>query len=494
MSRLAAADLAWGVPSYKRLAALATALLLGLACAFFPLQWLVPGLVVAAVGVAVLWRPVAGIALMLIAAPWGALESATFNLGPVDSGQILFIVAVGAWFIHAVIRRQVVLYASPISWALVLFIGFTALTLLTAEDLGFGLRELLKWVEIAFLVIVVTDIGTEPRERSTPGPRTFATLLLIAGISQALVGIWQFGLRGEGPDHFQILDERFYRAFGTFQQPNPYGGFMSWMALLGLGILAGALVVWWQRGSRSSALERADIAWLLFVGAATLVCAVALVMSWSRGAWLAFASGALVLVLMTPRQYKFGFILVFLSAAAFLALWQFDLIPTALSDRIGGFATDLSLGDVRGSDIDDSNYAVLERLAHWQAAVDMARENLWLGVGFGNYEPAYDSFQLMNWPFPLGHAHNYYLNLMAETGVIGTLLYLVLWAVILKQTFAVVRSGVWPDRAIAIGLGACWTALAVHHLLDKLYVNNLYLTLGVMLGLLQIMVARKDRA
>ncbi|MCB8934601.1 MAG: hypothetical protein H6663_03980 [Candidatus Promineofilum sp.] len=44
----------------------------------------------------------------------------------------------------------------------------------------------------------------------------------------------------------------------------------------------------------------------------------------------------------------------------------------------------------------------------------------------------------------------------------------------------------WPERGIVVGLLAAWVALAVHHLVDKLYVNNIYVHLGAMIGLLQL--------
>jgi O-antigen ligase len=116
----------------------------------------------------------------------------------------------------------------------------------------------------------------------------------------------------------------------------------------------------------------------------------------------------------------------------------------------------------------------------------MARDDLWTGVGFGNYEAAYPRYALINWPAALGHAHNYYLNLLAEVGVTGLLAYLLLWGVIVAQTVWVMSRLPWPDRGIALGLLAAWTALAVHHLVDKLYVNNIYLHLGAMIALLQL--------
>ena len=70
----------------------------------------------------------------------------------------------------------------------------------------------------------------------------------------------------------------------------------------------------------------------------------------------------------------------------------------------------LGIADVRGREITDANFAVLERMAHWQSALTMWNEHPWLGVGIGNYEPLYAQYALPLWPLPLGHAHNYYLN------------------------------------------------------------------------------------
>ena len=176
-----------------------------------------------------------------------------------------------------------------------------------------------------------------------------------------------------------------------------------------------------------------------------------------------------------------------LGAALLLTGLQFNLIPASITNRVTSFSQDLQFGDVRGVDINDANYAVLERLAHWQAALGMAGDNVWLGVGFGNYEPAYADYALINWPAPLGHAHNYYLNLLAETGIIGLAAYLFLWTAVFWQTIRLLKRLDWPRRGIALGLLAAWTDLSIHHLVDKLYVNNIYIHLGVMLALLQLL-------
>jgi putative inorganic carbon (HCO3(-)) transporter len=180
---------------------------------------------------------------------------------------------------------------------------------------------------------------------------------------------------------------------------------------------------------------------------------------------------------------------VMLVAAAVLLLLaaNFNLLPASITDRISGLTADFQPGDVRGVDIYDENYAVIERLAHWQAAVEMVRAHPWLGVGFGNYEAAYPQYRLMNWIHPLGHAHNYYLNILAETGFLGTAAYLFFWAAVFWQSLRQLGRLGWPWRGLALGLLAAWVYLSVHHLVDKLYVNNIYIHLGTMLGLQQLL-------
>jgi O-antigen ligase len=184
--------------------------------------------------------------------------------------------------------------------------------------------------------------------------------------------------------------------------------------------------------------------------------------------------------------------MLILVTSVFLFGSQLQVIPATVSNRLSNFGQDMRLGDVRGVDISDENYAIIERIAHWQAATDMARDNFWMGVGFGNYEAAYSEYALLNWPLPLGHAHNYYLNILAETGVIGAAIYLVFWIIVFIQSTFLLRGADWLKRGIVLGLLAAWTVIAVHQVVDKLYVNNLFIYMGVMLGLQQVIARNHD--
>lgn len=472
------------------------AVLAALAIAILPLELAVALLAVSIVIILTLITPLFGLGVALLLGPFGALEGIILGNTLLDSGQAALLLTFAAWIGAGLARRRLYLPRTTLNMPLLLFIGVTLLSLLDARSIQLGLVELIKWLEILLIIWLVADIasaGERNRKRTTDVIRTLLAVLLAVGLSQALIGIWQFGLRGRGPEHFIVLD-RFYRAYGTFEQPNPFGGFMNLTALLAAGSLIGLSLAWWhnRRQVRSTTHFQPIAWWWIFSLLTAAATSLALIFSWSRGAWLGFIAGSAVLVLFGPRRLRVGILILLLVGAVFFGGLQLGLsigfAPAAsVADRLGGFQDEFTIGDVRGVDINDANYAVLERLAHWQAAVDMARDDLWSGVGFGNYEAAYPEYALINWPAALGHAHNYYLNLLAEIGLPGLLAYLFFWGVVAWQSIRLTGVLGWPERGVVVGLLAAWTALAVHHLVDKLYVNNIYVHLGAMLALLQLL-------
>ncbi len=446
----------------------------------------------AAAVVLTLIQPLVGLGLALLLGPWGALQSVVFGSSLLDVGQLALLLTLAAWLGSCLARRRLVVPFTPRNLPWLLFVLVAAVSLLDAPSVAVGLIELVKWLQMALVVWLVVDLAADPT-RSPTGSMPVAYLLLVflllAGLSQALIGIWQFGLRGDGPEHFIVLG-RFYRAYGTFEQPNPFGGYMNLTALPAMGLAIGLIAG--LRRSDSPVRAWHGRLWLAFAGLCAIATTLALVFSWSRGAWLGFLAGAGVLALFSTRRPLAGVIVATLAAVVLgggVLLGVAAGFGPALSvaDRLGGFAGQFTLGDMRGVDITAENFAVLERLAHWQAAVDMARDNLWTGVGFGNYEAAYPAYALINWPDALGHAHNYYLTLLAEVGLPGLLAYVVFWLAVVWQTAWAARRLAWPERGVAIGLLAAWAALAVHHFVDKLYVNNIYVHLGAMLAGLQLL-------
>lgn len=474
------------------------AALAGLLISFLPILQ-AAALLAPFVLILVFTEPLLGVALMLLVAPWGALEGVALGSGLLDSGQLLFLLALGAWLARGAVARRISLPAAHFLLPLALFVGVAFLSLLDASSLSAGFKEVLKWLEVGLVGLMVVDLSMTVDQRpigrwlglhADPWAwRIILFVILLGGLSQALIGIWQFGLRGSGPEHFQVAGGHFYRAYGTFEQPNPFGGFISWIAAMGVGAFLGEMM----HGLKTRMFSRQHILWMVFLAAASASALLALVFSWSRGAWLGSVGGICAIIFFVPRKRFLGASLLAVGLVLLVIAWQSSWFPPAVVERLASFTGDLRIGDVRGADINDANYAVLERLAHWQSALDMATYDLATGVGFGNYETVYPAYALINWPDALGHAHNYYLNILAETGVMGLLAYLIFWIAIIWQTFHVIARSNWPERGMALGLLGAWVSLSIHHLLDKLYVNNLYLYLGAMLGALQLLHERACR-
>ena len=459
------------------------------------------GLAVA--GVATVVEPLVGLVAALFLGPLRAYLQTEVPQVPAQIAQVFVALTLAVWLARGLKRRRLNIPRSPLLLPLALFVCAALLSLWASVDLTlYNITELVKWVQIVLLFLFVSD-HLAPRSL----PWVLGALLAI-GLFQAGVGVWQFGLRGEGPEHFAIVSDQFYRAYGTFEQPNPYAGYLGLTASLAVGFVAAGMqhkLGDWYNGRRgdSGIGERGQSRspnvpiyqstslpphQLLLAGGTALVMLVALGMSWSRGAWMGFGAAVLTIVVALPRRTGWGLLLVAALIVGGLGLHAAGSLPTSVAARLTSFAQDVRFEDVRGVGINDANYAVIERLAHWQAALEMFRHNLWTGVGFGGYEPAYVAFALINWPIALGHAHNYYLNLAAETGLVGLIAYLILWGAVFWQTWQVTRCARGLSRGIAVGLLGAWTHLTVHHFLDNLYVNNVHLHIGVMLGLLACII------
>lgn len=422
-------------------------------------------------------NPLAAVAILLILAPMRTLiaTEANFQL-PLDIGQIALLVVIAFWFIHRIVNQQALprLVWTPIYTPLLVFIVITGLTGFNALSMGAWASEWLKWVQMLIIAVIALSLAGDNRWK------WLLFMLILSGFANALIGLYEF-LGGSGALHL-LINNRFFRAFGTFGQPNPFGGFMGLLAPIALMAVVAYAIRWWHEQSWQT------VAAVLFYIVATAFIILGIGISWSRGAWLGFAASMIVITLALPRKFWHGLALMACLGGIISSLWIAGLLPASVIARISSSTEEFfTFDDVRGVDISPENYAVVERLSHWQAALNMARANPWLGVGFGNYEAAYAVHRLINWHEPLGHAHNYYLNILAETGIIGLLGYGKVWLLIIGLNWRTRRHPDTLCRLIAVGLLGTWTYLLVHSVFDNLYVNNLFLHIGLMLGILAIL-------
>ena len=488
---------------------LGLALVCGLGIAVLPFaQMLVvlAGLMGLAVLAAIVAEPTLGIALTLIAGPLGPLEREVLQLLPIDSAQLVLLFTLFAYALRQLYQRPTRSSIYPptsstfypftalIPFALLLFLAVALVSFFQIRDFGNWAAEGLKWVELLLLCVLV---GWERNRRRLA---LIIGAVLLSASFQGALGLWQY-FRGYGPVVFLVPGTSYYRSYGTFQQPNPFGGYVGliWPFCLGVALWCVSNVKRQTSNVRFSILNF-QLSIAIFLAclslSATVLALSGVFTSGSRGARLA-AGGALVAMgLATLRKPVLRLVIGLVGFAALAAI-AFNQIPAALTNPISSLIADYGDLDVRGIYLTAQNFSNLERLAHWQVAFDMMRDHPWLGVGFGNYDAYYEQYRLLYWVNGLGHAHNYYLNIFAETGVLGFLAYLFMWVGIFGVTLARIREAsnvkrqtsnvkrrILNSQFLYIGLLGTWTHLTIHHLFDNLYVANTFLLLGVLLGLL----------
>ncbi len=111
------------------------------------------------------------------------------------------------------------------------------------------------------------------------------------------------------------------------------------------------------------------------------------------------------------------------------------------------------------------------RLTYWSVGLRMARERLFSGVGWGNFETSYPKFQYIG-AGDVKEAHNDYVQALAETGIPGLLLFCAFWGVLMVQ--GGVR--IWREqdprqRLLLAGLLTGLLAFCIHAFVDFNFQN-----------------------
>ena len=417
-------------------------------------------------------QPLTAIPLLLLAVPFGSLARATGDTTATAAaaepsvGVVELLVALlgAAWLARSVARRRIALDLGPVAIAIAAMVCLAVISVGYAANQVLAVKESLKWLELLLVMLVVVDLVVDQRRALW-----VLAALFVAGAAEAAYGAYQFAT-GAGPDAFNVQGA--LRAFGHFDQPNPFAGYLTTIAPLAVLM----------------ALTPANpIRYRWFAAGAASIIAIGIGLSQSRGAWLGALVAAIWLILTWSITTRRLVVPGLLGAALAVALAVSGLLPAAVLDRIAQTIEYFGVFDVRTVQVSAENWAVVERMAHWQAGWYMFLDHPWLGVGAGNYAEAYGAYFVGPWPEALGHAHNYYINMLAELGVIGGGLLLLILGVAFRhlggrlvQSEAQSRT-FW--RALLAGCVGGLVVFCVHNLFDSLFVHSVNVQIGVLLGL-----------
>jgi O-antigen ligase len=338
---------------------------------------------------------------------------------------------VSGWVLHRGLSAdRLLLGRFPLRSFSALLVVFVIATLFAQSPVD-SARELANFgLLLAFLVTAVDLFRREPERMERVADFLVATAA-VCGVLAA------FEMVAIIPGEFPRVGTPFNRAALGFGQPNGLGLFLALALPLAVRHVSSA------RGPTQ------------LIGAAASACiGIGLVATFSRGAILAVPLGALALVATRDRGY-----VVKLWLVGFLALVVFDL------------ATGGSLRDTIARSVDD--WSIEQRFALTTVGVLTFLANPLLGVGPGGFAASLDEFgllvpQLTDFqPTP----HNAYVQVAAETGILGLLAFVAFLAGVLRIMMRSVRelpaaeppSG---DRSLRRAVLWAFAVLCVSCLLD----------------------------
>jgi len=264
------------------------------------------------------------------------------------------------------------------------------------------------------------------------------TLLLVTGLIVALVGIYQYFFSAV-PNPAAWLDKDLYdnvhiRVFSTFYNPNVLGSYLVLIIALTLGSLA---------------IAKGEKRFFLFV---VLVSAyLCLSFTFSRGAWLAMLISVFVLFFFYPKK---RIILLLLLIVFLVSLPEYKSIVTRMNWEL--LPADSS-----------TSY----RWQIWQGALKIIEKHWLFGVGLGNFSSALSHYLPVK-PFQVLHAHNSYLHILAETGVVGLGACAVFYGHTFYKAYRVYSCSANQEMAnLALGILVALIGLLAHGVVDATLVT-----------------------
>lgn len=506
---MAALDLRRPARSWLRpLLAVPAAVAIAYLLATLPLLYaaaLVAGLVVVVV---TLIEPAFGLYMAVLSVP---AQEVVQLPGGLTATQAVVALAFGAWALRVLAHPDRSLNLRLLTpWIVFLAIQLLSVAL-TPYSKTEGVLQFARWVA-AFLAFVLT-LGTITTPRRAWG---LVAALLAAPCIAALIGLYQF-VTASAPDSFLILGGRFARAYATFGKPNPFAGYlnMAWPIALALAGYWGLRVGGRGSGIRDRgrtlraasqhASSRYPVAvtrhlspitysWFLALvfGGVTGLLLLGLFASYSRGGWIGAIAAVGALALVAGRRTAALAGVALLLGLLIGLLGAFSALPPALTDRLQSITDNVRIFDAGRVVVTPDNFAIVERMAHWQAGWRMFQDYPLFGVGAGNFNTAYPDYYVGRWEISQGHAHNYYIHTLAESGILGLLSYLLLIGAMLREALRArwrMAGSAWG--AAAAGVCGIIAAVAGHNVFENLHVLNLGIQLSGVWGL--TMVAQRPK-
>jgi putative inorganic carbon (hco3(-)) transporter len=368
--------------------------------------------------------PIASLTLLLILVP--LLNNIPGFPIPVD------VLLEGLVFVSVLVfTRGIRIKGNPILLA-------TALMFLTTASLSFffsynpneTIQAVIRYVIYASLVVCVSIVIKDERDLEIP-----LRGLTVASLLVALIGIYQFFFRPDLSIGAESMENVTNRVSSTFGNPN----FLAEFFVLSIPVML--LLAINSKKNSDKALY----------GISALLSIIALYLTYTRGSLIGLGVALIIISFAGNKKVLLPIILIFGVSGL--------LIP-------GMFNRIVSLVSVTGT--------AQNRLSLWTIASYILMHNPLGGVGFGAYPDAFEKYVVAFPSLDIGYirytAHNSYLMIGAETGIVGLISFLLIVAFGLVTAYFVIKRTSGMQKAVVLGL----TGGIIGYLVNSFTSNTFY--------------------
>lgn len=277
---------------------------------------------------------------------------------------------------------------SRLNFGIFAYLTVSALSILLSSNSSISSRTFFAKTlqDIAFFFVVIEALDEKNKISN------LLHVLLLSSLLLGIDGIYQHFTSRDFLRHRPFIDSE--RISASFVTPNAFGCYLTTVIPF---LTARFLSVVKAKASRF-------IYFALF--SLLFIC---LLLTTSRGAWLAFLASALYMSAWLKSAA------VFLSVLGIVLLITHIFYPPYVRERLLRF---FSFSDTSGVD----------RQIIWQAGWKMFVSKPWLGLGLGTFMFNFKQFVVKDYPYGIVYAHNCYLQMAAEIGIIGLASFLLILA------------------------------------------------------------------
>jgi heptosyltransferase-2 len=358
-------------------------------------------------------------------------------------------VLIGLALISVILRRDFAVFRGPFLWFLLAYLAMNLVSLTQTDYPMTSARGIVKVLKNLFLCLsVVYVVDSEDKfRRIFQWILTVAVVISIDALIQGATGVELI----RGRDMTAFIGET-KRITGPFRHANDFAAFLSFVLILFLAVVARGFAFFSRRQ------------YAFFVAGAALL-AVCLLGTYSRGAWLAVAVAAGLYALITRSRVLIGLMLL-------AGLGGFLFSPPLVKARV------LSI-------FDGKDGTIHSRKELWAESGRMIRQSPWLGLGVNTYARNEPAFKVESSPMDRQYAHNGYLQIAAEIGLLGLASFLAVFLYFLASSLgAFLKSPPGFLRMAGVALLFGILSFLIHSATDTnlqsvLLVNTLWFAKGL---------------